>query len=250
MTLRARQLAFAAHLRAPSLHPAPPALDDRRLRVYRDLFFKNVFAFMRTGFPVIRRTLGDDALAALVRAWYAEHRARTPVFPRLPGEFVAWLTTRPAAADDAPPWLRELAHYEWVELELQLDPAEVDQADADPAGDPLHGVPVLSPVARILAYDWPVHRIGPDWRPAQPDRTLLLVYRGRDDEVRFMALNAATHALLERVRHNRASDGATLLAGLHAALPDVDPAVVTAAGRATLAELLTRGALSGVRKCK
>ena len=71
-----------------------------------------------------------------------------------------------------------------------------------------------------------------------------------DDEVRFMALNAATHALLERVRDNRASDGATLLAGLHAALPDVDPAVVTAAGRATLAELLTRGALSGVRKCK
>ena len=249
MTLRARQLAFAAHLRAPALHPAPPAIDERRLRVYRDLFFKNVLTFMRTGFPVIRRTLGDDALATLVRAWYAEHRAHTPVFPRMPGEFVAWLATRPAAADAAPPWLLDLAHYEWVELELQLDEAEVDQPGADPAGDPLLGVPVLSPLARVLAYAWPVHRIGPDWRPAGPEPARLLVYRDRGDDVRFMELNAATHTLLERVRDNRGLDGAALLAGLTDALPGVDPAVVAAAGRATLAELLARGALSGVRAC-
>ena len=66
-----------------------------------------------------------------------------------------------------PPWLAELAHYEWVELALQI--AERRRLPPhDPDGDLLDGVPVLSPLAWPLAYRWPVHRIGPDSSPSAP----------------------------------------------------------------------------------
>ncbi|MEX0900408.1 MAG: putative DNA-binding domain-containing protein [Gammaproteobacteria bacterium] len=214
MSLRADQLEFAAHLRDPDGHPAPPGLEPRRVAVYRGLLFKNVLSFMQNGFPVIRKTLGDDAFATLVRTWFAQHRATTPIFPRMPGELIAWLADTPRAAAGAPPWLTELAHYEWIELELQLDPAEIDVDGVDADGDLRMGVPVLSPLARVLAYDWPVHRIGPDYRPETPEPTTLLVYRDRSDGVRFMETNAMTHALLALLRDNETATGETLLRGL------------------------------------
>ena len=67
---------------------------------------------------------------------------------------------------DLPPFAQELAHYEWVEL--ALDVAE-DEAPVYEAGaDLLAGAPVLSPLARPLAYTWPVHRLGAAYQPAEP----------------------------------------------------------------------------------
>jgi uncharacterized protein len=237
MSLRADQLAFAAHLRDPDAHAAPAGIEPRRVAVYRDLLFKNVLGFMRSGFPVIRKTLGDDAFTALVRAWFATHRARTPIFPRMPGELVAWLDAAPPAARLAPPWLAELAHYEWIELAVQLDAAEVDVAGVNPMGDLRAGVPVLSLLARVLAYDWPVHRIGPDHQPTTPTATTLLVYRDRDDRVRFMETNEMTHALLLLLRDNESATGDVLFDGLAA----------RDAAFSMLESLCGRGVIAGAR---
>ena len=53
------QYAFAAHLRDPAAHPAPAGIEDRRLQIYRELFYNNVEGLLASNFPVIRRVLGD-----------------------------------------------------------------------------------------------------------------------------------------------------------------------------------------------
>jgi hypothetical protein len=59
----------------------------------------------------------------------------------------------------------------------------------------------LSPLAWVLAYRFPVHQIGPEFRPdTEGDPTYLVVYRDRSDKVQFMALNAAMARLLELLR--------------------------------------------------
>jgi hypothetical protein len=59
----------------------------------------------------------------------------------------------------------------------------------------------LSPLAWVLAYQWPVHQIGPGFQPRKPgDPCYLAVYRDSSDEVQFMVLNAATARLLELIR--------------------------------------------------
>ena len=53
-SLRAQQLAFARHVRDPDAHPAPAGVEDRRLRVYRELFQNNI-ATLLGGKPTAAR---------------------------------------------------------------------------------------------------------------------------------------------------------------------------------------------------
>jgi len=196
-SLSDQQFALSRYLRDPSSHPPPPGIEERRLAIYRDLFFNNIEGLLAGNFPVIRKTLGDDAWRRLVRSFYADHRSHTPLFPEIAREFIRFLDTRTDAGD--PPWLRELAHYEWVELALQI--ADDAVPPHDPQGDLLAGVPVVSPFAWALAYPWPVHRIGPDYRPDMPpaEPTCLLVRRGDDHQVRFAAISPLVYRLIERL---------------------------------------------------
>lgn len=242
------QFALSRHLRAPDAAPAPDDIEPRRLAVYRELLYNNVEGFLAGYYPVLRRITPDARWHALVRDWYASHRARTPLFPRLPREFLDWLEQRPLAPDD-PPFLRELARYEWAEAALAIDPREIDPAGVDPAGDLLDGIPVASPLLWPLAFAWPVHRVGPDYQPdaPPPEPTYLVVFRDRADDVRFLELNAVSARLLELVLAGGDATGRALLLTIAAELRHPDPATVVAAGAAVLADLRARDILLGTR---
>lgn len=240
---------FAAHIRDPDGHAAPVDVEDRRMAIYRRLFFNNVSSLLASNFPVLRSLCDDNRWAALVREFYAEHRCQTPLFPELAGEFLRYLQdvrgTRPAD----PPFLLELAHYEWVELALSLDERELDDVPADPAGDLLQGRPVLSPLARALTYRYPVHRIRFDFQPQLPpgEATHLLVYRNRDDKVKFMQLNAVTQSLLQLMLAEPGLNGAELLHRIARSISHPDPRRVLEGGSGVLADLRARDVLLGTQ---
>ena len=58
----------------------------------------------------------------------------------------------------------ELAHYEWVELALDVSTLEIP-SDVALTGDALDEHPVVSPTAWRLSYQYPVHKIGPHYQP-------------------------------------------------------------------------------------
>lgn len=246
--LRRQQLAFAHHVRDPGHHPAPAGVDARGLRTYRRLFLGGITSLLAGNFPVIRRTLGPGAWQALVEAFYAGHRCTTPLFTEVAGEFVAWLAGRDPRASGDPAWLAELAHYEWIELELQVaEPGAPSAHGADGGvGGPGDGdVLALSALARPLAYRWPVHRIGPGWRPeARPpaEPTLLLARRDADGDVRFSVLSPLVYRLLQLLG---GADGTHAVGGLLDALATEAGRVGDAAfldeGRRMLARLLREG---------
>jgi hypothetical protein len=212
---------LARHLRDPAANAPPPGLEARRVQVYRELFFNAIDSLLAGSFPVVRETLGDAAWKSLVRAFYANHRSHTPLFPEVAGEFVAYLNGRGlnaggphGRADDTtlPPWLPELAHYEWIEQALLTRDASIPLDDAD--ADGLDGVLRLSPLAMPLAYRWPVTHIGPDFVPdaPPPEATTLLVHRDAAHEVRFMRIAPLVYRLLESIGAHARSGRAHLAA--------------------------------------
>ena len=244
----AQQYAFTAHLRDPAAAPAPADVPSVRMRVYRELLYKNVEGSLSACYPVLRSILGVKAWDDMVGQFFAQHRCRTPIYRELPGELLSWF-------DDAgdslklPPFARELAHYEWIELALTIDPACIEDVAADPNGDLLAGVPVVSPLARILDYAFPVHRLAADYAPtvAPAERTHLVVYRDRRDAVRFMELNPLTALLLQRLR-DHAGTGGEALARIARAHPQLDAAAVHVGGAAILKDLLSRDVLLGTHR--
>ncbi|RFP99086.1 DUF2063 domain-containing protein [Pseudomonas putida] len=191
-TLREQQYTLARHLRDPQRHAPPPGIEARRLKIYRELFYGAIEGLLAGSFPVMRQALGEQRWHARVRDFYANYRSQTPLFTEIAEAFVDYLQ---GVELDAP-WQLELAHYEWVEAQLYLSDAE-DPAH-DPAGDLLEGEPLLSCVARVLAYRWPVERIGADYQPAVAPETptLLLVYRDAELRVRFARLAPLAYRLL------------------------------------------------------
>ena len=246
----ARQYAFAAHLRDPEHCPAPAELDDRRMGIYRELIFNNLESLLAGNFPVLHGLLSKDRWQALVRDFLIRHRARTPLFPELPQEFLDYLAKERGERPEDPPFLLELAHYEWVELALLIAEDEPDLAGIDPNGDLLAGCPLVSPLAWSLAYRYPVHRIGPGHEPQEPaaEPTRLLVYRNRTDQVEFMEINAVTQRLIELLREVQDRTGEAALARIAAELQHPNPAQIRGFGARLLQEMHARGVVLGTRR--
>lgn len=261
------QYAFTAHLRDPDRHPGPDGVEDRRLRVYRELFYNNVEGFLANAFPVIRQLLTDAHWHGLVRDFYARHQCRDPLFNGVAEEFVRYLQDERGAPPEDPAFLPELAHYEWVELALSIaeDAPSPDRAEpgagaatalgsakvsvADPNGDLLAAPPYVSPLAWTLGYDYPVHRIGPQFQPGEPgtETTWLVVYRSRQDEVRFLEINAVTARLLSLAEERPEASGAELIAQIASELGTA-AAELMAPGLAMLQGLREREVILGTRR--
>jgi hypothetical protein len=243
------QLEFAGHIRDPDHRPAPADVEDRRMAIYRELFFNNVSSLLESSFPVLRKLLTDGHWQSMVRDFLVRHRCHTPLFLELSQEFLDYLgrEREPDPAD--PPFLLELAHYEWVELGLGVSDDEAHPGLADPNGDLLAGIPVVSPLAWNLSYRYPVHRIGPDYQPQEPgvQPTHLVVYRTRQDKIEFLEINAVTQRMLQLLKAQQDQTGLDVLQIIAAELQHPNPEQVIAAGAGLLQDLRTRDVILGTR---
>ncbi len=236
--LREQQLQFANHLRNPVLFPAPEGIEERRLQVYRDLFFNNISQLLASTFPVLRSILNNVQWQALVRDFYTAHRCETPLFPWIASEFVDYLFDERDTSGDSP-FLQELAHYEWSEIALRHEPAV--EVDAVRVGDK----PVLSPLCRLLSYHYPVHRIGKGFLPQQAGSvpTCLLMYRNQDDDVRFIESNPATFRLLQLLGDDALCSVSAVSEKLAQEMQRADAAALLLMVKKTLAQFVSDGVL-------
>ena len=244
------QYQFTRHIRDPANAPAPEDIEERRMAIYRDLLYRNVESFLANSFPVLRKVLKDDEWHTLMRGYFKNHQSRTPLFPRMPQEFLQYLQDNQESTAGLYPFLLELAHYEWVELALSIDTREIRQDGIDTGGDLLSGVPVLNELSWSLAYQYPVHRIGPDnlpgEKPAQP--TCLLVYRDSQDKVRFIELNPLAARLVDCLKENAdKKTGREILTELAGEIAHPDPEVVINGGHAVLEDMREKQALLGIK---
>jgi hypothetical protein len=240
------QYAFTAHIRDPRRNPRPAGVSARRMRVYNQLLYNNLETFLLACFPVSREVLGARKWGKLVRTFFAEHRCRSPFFRQIPEEFGRWLQEARGSHPDDPPFLPYLAHYEWVELALDVSPNEPDLDAVDRAGDLLAERPALNPVAWLLAYPYPVHRIGKRFRPESPDAqpTHILAFRNLSDRVRFIVLNPVSARLLTLLQAGK-STGREALDTIVAELKHPAPHTVLAGGRQILESLRAEEAILG-----
>lgn len=241
------QRRFAAHIRDPATTAAPAGIEDRRMGIYRELFFNNVAGLLAGNFPVLNRILGPDRWQQLIRDFYRDHRCTTPLFHEISQEFLAYLGGERGERPEDPRFMHELAHYEWVELALSLEDASLDGQAVDQHGDLLAGIPVLSPLAWPLAYRFPVHMLSPQFQPVEPppEPSFYVVYRDRSDRVGFINVNAVTLRLVERLQHEPGLTGTEQLAAMAQELPQLDARTLRAGGAQALEQLRAQGVILG-----
>lgn len=219
----------------------PTGVPARNMKIYEALLFNNMTGFLDACFPVCRQLIGDARWRRINRAFFREWRSATPLFREIPREFLHFLPTAKCAL---PPWFGELAHYEWTEL--AVDTSSHPCPAHDPQGDLMRGIPLINPSLMNLTYAWPVHRIGPEYRPRKSVPVCLLVFRDAKDEVKFAEVNDLTARLIGRILAHE-ENGVTALRWLADEVPESLACAVRHHGALILNNLRDMGAILGVR---
>lgn len=234
------QREMARFLRDPEGAGAPAGIEPRRLQIYRDLVYRNIEGFISSAFPVLRSLYENDAWEARVRGFMQQHRCKTPLFLQISEEFLAHLTALPES--ELMPFEAELAHYEWLELAVDVAEGAVPEQRAGEAADRVRAS--ISPAARLVSYRFPVHRIGPSFQPAEAgEPVFLLVYRDRESRVQFMELSAASARLLHEIESAEEANVEDLLERL-AVEWQADPVTLASFGWQQLCEFNDLGVIA------
>lgn len=245
--LKETQLVFANYIRDPQNNPAPAGINRERLQVYRELFFNNVRGFIDNAFPVLHSLYPADAWLALQQRFFANYACQSPYFLHIAEQFVSFLQSTPLSPKD-PPFVAELAHYEWAELYIGTHPARLAESELtreDLTAEALAAQPLaLSELAMLTAYQYPVQHISQAFQPTQPGELQgFLIYRDKQDEVIFVSLNQASLLLLHQLNEH---PGQTLLELAQAIAPSLAPLTASqlaVAALPLLQQLARNGAL-------
>jgi hypothetical protein len=249
------QQEMTAWLREPEQELAP-AIEPRRLAIYRELVFNNISDFVETAYPVLKSLLPLPEWAHLLERFVAEHYSQSPYFRDISLAFREWMEARRTQWLAQRPWAQELMHFEWVQLAADCAETAPDTTACQPDGDLLAGIPCLRSALWPLLYRWPVHALSVDnpptsEPPAQP--TCLLGWRDDEDALHFVEVNPLSAHLVEIIQ-SRASreavSGRVILQALAAEAGYSTEAAVSAfvaAGAGLLEELRVLGIVRGAR---
>ena len=232
---------FSAYIRDPQNNAPPADVNLQRMQMYRELFFNNIEGFLSGNFPVIRKIISDSNWLELVQDFFSKHPCKSPHFSKVPEEFLNYLNNERDSSKDFP-FMLELAHYEWVEMALSIAKYDTTIYNAPPH-NLLNTSVTLSPLAWPLAYQYPVHKIGPDFLPnAIPQQpTFLIVYRNKDDAVNFIEITPITYRLLEIIQEqNQPLLVEEYLNQVARESNHPNPAIVIAGGLLILKELIEK----------
>jgi hypothetical protein len=238
------QRQFLAHLRNPGQQPLPTGFARQGAGVYVDLLYNKFNDSLATCFPVTHALLGEAAWRQLLKAFIAEHRCRSPYYRQIPDEFVRYLQSGRQATDD-PPFLSELAHFEWMELVLSIAEAEPVATDTLSDAQLMDSVLMFAPVMRLLHYVWPVQHISRAYQPGEPPfSSHILGFRDGADQVQFIDLNPATAGLILRLQKQHTAR--QVLQALGKDLTASELSHLLLFGKGILADLHRQGAIIGI----
>ena len=242
----AAQRTFAAYLRDPEHLPIPFDLAPTRIAVYRHAVYANIERFMGDNFPRVKACLEDARWHLMIRDYVRHHRAETPAFAHLPNEFLRYLAATELAA--CPPYLGELAHFEWLENCLSIDQRRVDLTAIDRTGDLLTGQIVVNPIHRVESYRYPVHVTEAGFEINESiEPTHLVAFRDLANEFQFLELNTLALRLFCTIRDTPEINAAQVLREISEALGRHDPNPVLAGGLDILERLHKRQLILGTR---
>ncbi|GAC1352759.1 MAG: hypothetical protein NVS3B20_21060 [Polyangiales bacterium] len=198
-----------------------------RFRVYRRMARRRLRDTIHNSFPRLVAIL-SDRFDPILERFFEQAPPKSPYIRDVPGEFAHFLGRSDVLQTESarlppspllpslPPWVAELARYEWALLDTAYI-AEEEGAQAVRVGELSMDFPaVLTPAHRLLRLHWSVHRLTADidrsavveaGRGAHQAREdfALCLYRDPDShEVRALELTPLAASLLEEVARSEA----------------------------------------------
>ncbi|KTC75469.1 hypothetical protein Lbir_0381 [Legionella birminghamensis] len=167
---------------------------------YQHLVFMSFCDLINPCFPVSRSIIPAIFWEELIRSFIRSYPVTTPLFHQIPGEFVNFLYETNSVNY---PFLAELAHYEWMELVIEL--AQDEKETVNSPLDPLTAILRFSSAASMQHYHYPVEQISVNYLPEEQNESFLIIWRNQDYIVEFMKITDFIYHLLRHMTENKIS---------------------------------------------
>lgn len=216
---------------------------NKRIGLYHDLVVANLDSVISPCFPVLKSILPDHLWRMLIVDFLSTKRATTPLFYKLPRVFVGFLKEKTLLAY---PFAYELAHYEWIELEVELQECPLHEIQ----GDLDYPINLFyferSNWARILSYQYDVHSIGREYLPLEQKPTYLIVY-AKKQQVKFIKISEISYTLLNYMLNEQIS-AYQVIEQLQQTQANIDKAFLSAGMGRLLNDLYREGIIILLKK--
>lgn len=189
------QRQFTRRIRYGDDEIIPDNVSLERMKVYQELLFNNVFDVFANCFPVLTDLLPNELSRDFIEKFLSTKHCKTPYFYQLPKEILDFMQDYTL---DKYPFMTQLAHYEWLELDLELyDEEPVEVYDSELC---LDKALVFNPAIKLSQYDYDVENICRDYLPNKKIPTFLLLHRDDDYHVSFIKLNELSFDFIKQLK--------------------------------------------------
>ncbi|MBL0211093.1 MAG: putative DNA-binding domain-containing protein [Holophagaceae bacterium] len=206
-----------------------------RLLTYRDLARNALEDPLPDCFPILHALLGEaDEWDQCLDAFLASRTIQSPYYRDVSPAFVGWLADSGWGLERWP-FLLQLAHFEYIEVEILRWPDEAPEGDLQDAPTADSCV-VFDGAARNLAYAYRVHEATKETPEPPEGEAFLMGYRDADGDFGYSELSPHASAFLARCLDGESVREAASTTGL-----EVDEVLDL------LNSLRRKGAISGFR---
>ncbi|HJW09606.1 MAG TPA: putative DNA-binding domain-containing protein [Holophagaceae bacterium] len=170
---------------------------QRRLLTYRSLARFALTDPLPDCFPVCKALLErEDQWQACVDAFLDSRSIQSPYYRHILPTFVGWLAES-AWGQDRWPFLLQLAHYEYLELEVLRHPEEEAPTDLAPEPRPDRAA-VFHGSSRNMAYAYRVHEADEEDPEPAEEAALIFCHRDPDGDFQLREMDGPRSAFLSR----------------------------------------------------
>jgi hypothetical protein len=133
-----------------------PGVNETHVKQYRRLVFNVIDDTLITAYPLTRKLLSHKEWDDLVQEFFSTRNCSNPQIWKMPKELFEFLESKEHVLVEKYPFLLDLLHFEWLEIELYMmedEPLLAYSTEGDVQEDAFY----LNPELQILALQYPVH---------------------------------------------------------------------------------------------
>ena len=129
-----------------------------RLHHYRRLFFNVTKDGLESAYPIAFGIIGEEKFTKLAQDFFANHKAQANLYWQMPFELIEFCKTQNYAAQFEMPYLYELLHFEWLEIEVQ-NMVDAIIPNYTETNDLLNNKLVINGNYSLVHFEYPVHKL-------------------------------------------------------------------------------------------
>jgi hypothetical protein len=185
---------------------------QRELSVYKSLALEKLNATLKKAFPLCYKIL-KDYWVEVVLDFYHSFPSKSGIYLQVTKNFSSYLNSFKFKLHfrktQFPPWLHELAEYEWASVDLSnFHRTELNLGSSKSLSD--NDQVRLIKAHKIFKFNYPVSKIVEHLGSKRKKHNIvffkkqketLLIFRDRENQIRYFLLSAGTYFLVDNLRY-------------------------------------------------